>query len=62
MKKSPNEKKKNIGRSDRGGIGTVKERSQQSVPYTCTELSANQVNSFIKIFISRTEDYIHYTE
>lgn len=55
-------KEKNVGRSDRGGVGTVKERSKQSVPYTCTKLSANEVNSFIKIFISRTEDYLHYTE
>lgn len=51
-----------VGRSDRGGVGTVKERGKQNVPYTCTELSVNEFNSFIKIFISRTEDYLHYTE
>lgn len=55
-------KNKTVGRSDRGGVGTVKERGKQNVPYTCTELSANEFNSFIKIFISRTEDYLHYTE
>lgn len=55
-------KQKTLGRSDSGGVGTVKERGKQNVPDTCTELSANEFNSFIKIFISRTEDCLHYTE
>lgn len=55
-------KNKTVGRSDRGGVETVKERGKQNVPYTCTKLSENEFNSFIKIFISRTEDYLHCTE